>query len=156
VPPVQPGPGRSGPFRTAGLRWWRGGGAAAAPPWPGGLLDAYGVSEPHREELLALARESARARALVVDEAAMVSFPTGYAAFVDAEAAAIRRWDWEPQVVPGLLRTESYAREVMRGWYSMSTCRPPNSNPASRPGSRESRCSTATSRWTSPWSSMNR
>ena len=83
------------------------------------LLDLYGVSDPHREELLALARESARARALVVDEAAIASFPTGYAAFVDAEAAAIRRWDWEPQVVPGLLQTESYAREVMRGWYSM-------------------------------------
>lgn len=82
------------------------------------LLDLYGVSDPHRDELLAPARESARARALVVDEAAIASFPTGYAAFVDAEAAAIRRWDWEPQVVPGLLQTESYAREVMRGWCS--------------------------------------
>ena len=45
--------------------------------------------------------------------------PAGYAAFVDAEAAAITRWDWEPQVVPGLLQTQNYARAVMRGWYSM-------------------------------------
>jgi transcriptional regulator with XRE-family HTH domain len=86
------------------------------------LLALYKVSDAHRDELLALARESSRAT--VVDEAAIASFPTGYAAFVDAEAAAIRRWDWEPQVVPGLLQTQEYAREVMRGWYSMFSLPP--------------------------------
>jgi transcriptional regulator with XRE-family HTH domain len=82
------------------------------------LLDLYAVAEPHRSEVLALARESVAATA-AVDEAATSSFPAGYAGFVSAEAEAISRWDWEPQVVPGLLQTESYAREVMRGWNTM-------------------------------------
>jgi transcriptional regulator with XRE-family HTH domain len=82
------------------------------------LLDLYRVAEPYRSEVLALARESAAAT-VAVDEVAISSFPAGYAGFVSTEAEAIRRWDWEPQVVPGLLQTESYAREVMRGWYTM-------------------------------------
>jgi transcriptional regulator with XRE-family HTH domain len=82
------------------------------------LLDLYRVAEPYRSEVLALARESVAAT-LAVDEMAISSFPAGYAGFVSAEADAIRRWDWEPQVVPGLLQTQSYAREVMRGWYTM-------------------------------------
>jgi transcriptional regulator with XRE-family HTH domain len=82
------------------------------------LLDLYRVGEPHRTEVLALARESA-ATTVAVDEAAVSGFPAAYAGFVSAEAEAIRRWDWEPQVVPGLLQTKNYAREVMRGWYTM-------------------------------------
>ena len=82
------------------------------------LLDLYGVGEGHRAEVLALAREPDRAAASV-DDAAIATFQAGYGAFVYAEAEAIRVWDWEPQLVPGLLQTESYAREVMRGWYSM-------------------------------------
>jgi transcriptional regulator with XRE-family HTH domain len=81
------------------------------------LLDLYGVGEGRRADVLALARESTRAG--LAEEAAIASFPAGYAAFVNAEAEAIRRWDWEPQVVPGLLQTEGYARETMRGWYEM-------------------------------------
>jgi transcriptional regulator with XRE-family HTH domain len=81
------------------------------------LLGLYRVGEAHRSEVLALARESAKAP--FVDDAAIASFPAGYAAFVYAEAEAIRLWDWEPLVVPGLLQTEGYAREVMRGWNSM-------------------------------------
>lgn len=80
------------------------------------LLDLYRVSAGHRADVLALASET---EAVPVEEAAIASFPVGYAAFVNAEAEAIRRWDWEPQVVPGLLQTEGYAREVMRGWYEM-------------------------------------
>jgi transcriptional regulator with XRE-family HTH domain len=82
------------------------------------LLDLYRVGEGHRAEVLALARESAKAPASV-DDAAIATFQAGYGAFVYAEAEAIRLWNWEPQLVPGLLQTESYAREVMRGWYSM-------------------------------------
>jgi transcriptional regulator with XRE-family HTH domain len=81
------------------------------------LLDLYRVAEPHRSEVMALSRESVTPTA--VDEAAISSFPVRYAGFVSAESEAIRRWDWEPQVVPGLLQTESYAREVMRGWNTM-------------------------------------
>jgi len=82
------------------------------------LLDLYRVADPHRAEVLALAREPDRAPASV-DSAAIATFQAGYGAFVYAEAEAIRLWDWEPQLVPGLLQTEGYAREVMRGWYSM-------------------------------------
>jgi hypothetical protein len=30
-------------------------------------------------------------------------------------------WNWQPQIVPGLLQTEDYARAVMLGWHSMFT-----------------------------------
>jgi hypothetical protein len=33
-------------------------------------------------------------------------------------------WNWEPQIVPGLLQTEDYARAVMLGWHSMFTVPP--------------------------------
>jgi transcriptional regulator with XRE-family HTH domain len=82
------------------------------------LLNLYSVGEPHRSGVLALARESAEAPESV-DAAAISSYQPGYGPFVYAEAEAIRLWNWEPQVVPGLLQTEGYAREVMRGWYAM-------------------------------------
>jgi hypothetical protein len=37
----------------------------------------------------------------------------------EAEAESV--WNWEPQIVPGLLQTEDYARAVMLGWHSMFT-----------------------------------
>ena len=81
------------------------------------LLDLYQVSEGHRAEVLALAREPDKA--VSADDAAIATFQAGYGAFVNAEAEAIRLWDWEPQLVPGLLQIESYARAVIQGWYSM-------------------------------------
>ncbi len=39
--------------------------------------------------------------------------------FLRVEAEAESVWDWEPQVVPGLLQTEEYARAVMLGWTAM-------------------------------------
>lgn len=81
------------------------------------LLDLYRVNEGHRAEVLALARESAKVPP--VDSTASASLPTGYADLTNAEAEAISIWNWEPQVVPGLLQTRSYAREVTRGWYTM-------------------------------------
>jgi transcriptional regulator with XRE-family HTH domain len=86
------------------------------------LLDLYRVAEPHRSAVLALARESAKTAS--VDDAAISSFRPGYGEFVYAEAEAIALWNWEPQVIPGLLQTENYAREVMRGWYSMFSLPP--------------------------------
>jgi transcriptional regulator with XRE-family HTH domain len=81
------------------------------------LLDIYGVTEAHRSELIALARESPRTN--WIDAEVTDPFPAGYAAYIFAEAEASAKWDWEPQVVPGLLQTEAYAREVMLGWHSM-------------------------------------
>lgn len=86
------------------------------------LLDLYDVGEPRRAEVLELARESIKTA--WVTDAAMANFPSGYAAYVYAEAEAATLWQWAPQVVPGLLQTEDYAREVVLGWHSMFNLAP--------------------------------
>jgi transcriptional regulator with XRE-family HTH domain len=80
------------------------------------LLALYGVDDSYRDELLALARESAKKGWL---EKVTATFPAEYAAYVHAEAEAKSVWNWEPQVVPGLLQTPDYARAIMHGWQSM-------------------------------------
>jgi transcriptional regulator with XRE-family HTH domain len=80
------------------------------------LLDLYSVAESHRAELKALARESHRADRL---ETTGARLPEVHAEFLRVEAEAESVWDWEPQVVPGLMQTEEYARAVMLGWTSM-------------------------------------
>ncbi len=82
------------------------------------LLGLYRVSETHREELLALARESARTSVL---ESVRANLPGDYAEFLQAEAEAESVWNWEPQNVPGLLQTEDYSRAIMLMWVSMFT-----------------------------------
>jgi transcriptional regulator with XRE-family HTH domain len=80
------------------------------------LMDLYGVDESHRGELQALARESRQTDRL---ERVAANFPPEYAAYLQAEAEAESIWNWEPQVVPGLLQTRDYARAVMRVWHAM-------------------------------------
>lgn len=80
------------------------------------LLDLYGVGDPHREELLALADESKQKNWLEVITA---TFPPEHAAYYHAEAEARSIWNWEPQVVPGLLQTPEYARAVIQLWPTM-------------------------------------
>jgi transcriptional regulator with XRE-family HTH domain len=79
------------------------------------LLDLYGIDDPHRGDLLALARESTKTGRLAVS----ANFPGEYAAFLQAESEAESLWNWEPQLVPGLLQTGAYARAVMLGWHEM-------------------------------------
>jgi transcriptional regulator with XRE-family HTH domain len=81
------------------------------------LSDLYGADEAGRSLLQALARESAKTG--WIDATATAGFPADYTAFIYAEAEASAAWDWEPQVMAGLLQTESYARETMTGWHSM-------------------------------------
>lgn len=88
----------------------------------GRLLDLYRVSEPHREELLALARESKQTARISTLSARL---PEQHAEIINVEAEAESIWNWEPQIVSGLLQTEEYARAVMAGWHSMFT-RPPS------------------------------
>lgn len=80
------------------------------------LLDLYGVEEPHRSELQALARESRQKGRL---EKVTADFPTDYAEHLHAEADAESLWSWDPVLVPGLFQTEDYAREMMLAWQSM-------------------------------------
>jgi transcriptional regulator with XRE-family HTH domain len=85
------------------------------------LLDLYRVDPRRREELLALAEESQRADKLKTISARL---PEVHAEFLNVEAEAESVWNWEPQIVPGLLQTEDYARAVMLGWHSMFTSPP--------------------------------
>jgi transcriptional regulator with XRE-family HTH domain len=80
------------------------------------LLKLYGVEESQHEELVALARESGQKDLL---EVVAAGFPPDYAAYIHAEAEAKSVWNWDPQIVPGLLQTAEYARAVMRPWNAM-------------------------------------
>jgi transcriptional regulator with XRE-family HTH domain len=76
------------------------------------LLDLYQVAEPRRGELLALARESTeRSRR----DPLAASLTLELSEYVEAEAEAQLIWNWEPQVIPGLLQTEDYAWAVVAG-----------------------------------------
>jgi transcriptional regulator with XRE-family HTH domain len=85
------------------------------------LLDLYAVSEPHRDELLALARESKQTARISTLSGRL---PGQHAEILNVEAEAESIWSWEPQIVSGLLQTEGYARAVMAGWHSMFTAPP--------------------------------
>jgi hypothetical protein len=80
-----------------------------------GLLALYGVDDSYRDELLALARESGKKGRLV---RATGGFPQ-VAGYVSAEAEAESVWNWEPQIIPGLLQTRDYARAVRQLWLAM-------------------------------------
>jgi transcriptional regulator with XRE-family HTH domain len=85
------------------------------------LLELYRVDPRRREELLALAEESQPSGRL---KAISARLPGEHAEFLNVEAEAESVWNWEPQIVPGLLQTEDYARAVMLGWHSMFTLPP--------------------------------
>ena len=73
------------------------------------LLDYYGVTEPRRAQLLALAAE-ANERAWWYDYADALS--PEYMEFIGLEAEAASALAWQVAAVPGLLQTEDYARAV--------------------------------------------
>jgi len=79
------------------------------------LLALYGVDEGYGDELLALASES---RQKGLPQRAAARFPE-VATYVYAEAGAKSIWNWEPQVIPGLLQTQEYARAVAELWPRM-------------------------------------
>ena len=78
------------------------------------LLVLYGVDDGYRDELLALARES---RQKDLPQKAAARFPVATYAYAEAEAESV--WNWEPQLVPGLLQTPEYARAVRQLWHRM-------------------------------------
>jgi transcriptional regulator with XRE-family HTH domain len=75
------------------------------------LLELYGVSDDHRDELISLAREAERKGWW---EAYSDALPAEYAAFIGLEAEAEACANWEPQVIPGLLQTAEYARATIQ------------------------------------------
>jgi transcriptional regulator with XRE-family HTH domain len=79
------------------------------------LLTLYEVDEGYRDELVALNSESDKKARLV---RATGGFPQ-VAGYMSAEAEAESVWNWEPQVVPGLLQTWGYARALRQLWLGM-------------------------------------
>jgi transcriptional regulator with XRE-family HTH domain len=85
------------------------------------FMDLYGVAEPRRSELGALADESRQTGRLEGFEGEV---PEGHARFMQAEQEAEAMWNWEPTVVPGLLQVENYTRALLKPWTAI-LARPP-------------------------------
>jgi|HubBroStandDraft_2_1064218.scaffolds.fasta_scaffold26216_2 hypothetical protein len=85
------------------------------------LLDFYGVQDRDREQLLALAEDATykgwwEAYSDVLTEA--------HLDFIGLEAEATSIREWQINVVPGLLQTEQYAREILTGYHEVATISP--------------------------------
>lgn len=87
------------------------------------LLALYGVEGQSAEELLALAREAAGKGWW---ETYSQTLPPEYSALIGMEAEARSALSWEPLIVPGLLQTSDYAREVTNGYLERIAPVPPS------------------------------
>jgi transcriptional regulator with XRE-family HTH domain len=85
------------------------------------LLDLYGVQGGHRERLLMLAEEASEKGWW---EAYSDVLTEGNRAFIALENEATSILEWHINVVPGLLQTERYAREVLSGYHEVATISP--------------------------------
>lgn len=80
------------------------------------LLDVYEVRGEHREQLLDLAEEAAKRGWW---EAYSDVLTPEHLAFIALEDEATSELQWQINVVPGLLQTEQYAREIFSGYQSV-------------------------------------
>jgi transcriptional regulator with XRE-family HTH domain len=80
----------------------------------GKLLDYYGVTGSHREQLMALAR-GATERGWW--EAYSDDLPEELIALIALEDEASSSSTWQVEVMPGLLQTEAYARQVISAFH---------------------------------------
>jgi transcriptional regulator with XRE-family HTH domain len=85
------------------------------------LLDFYSVSRDYREQLLALAEEATRkgwweaySDILTVEDLAFIG--------LEAEAASVM--EWQINVIPDLLQTQDYARQVISGYQEVTPIPP--------------------------------
>ena len=74
------------------------------------LAELYKIDSGKRDELFALLRDADQRGWWEDYEDAL---PGEYTRFLGLEAEATFQRNWEPQIVPGLLQTEDYAREVV-------------------------------------------
>jgi hypothetical protein len=77
------------------------------------LLDYYGVAEPLHGQLLGLARDATE-RGWWEDYADVLA--PEYLEYIGMEAEAVSISQWQVEVIPGLLQTEDYARQMMSGY----------------------------------------
>ena len=87
----------------------------------GRLLDLYRVDASHREHIQALLDRSATSSWL---DSLTTGFPADYVTYLYGEAEADGVWIWDPQIVPGLIQTDAYARHVLSGYQAMFTLPP--------------------------------
>ncbi len=85
------------------------------------LLDLYEIHGSQREQLLQLARDAVRKGWW---EAFSDALPEQYASYIGLEIEAEAIWQWETQVVPGLLQTEAYALAVEQWSHSIEVIPP--------------------------------
>jgi transcriptional regulator with XRE-family HTH domain len=74
------------------------------------LVRLYGVDEALRGVLIALRRDAAQKGWW---ERYRNSVPDDYITLIGMEAEATEVRNWEPQLIPGLLQTKEYAREIL-------------------------------------------
>jgi transcriptional regulator with XRE-family HTH domain len=86
------------------------------------LLAVYGAGGRQADELIAFAEEAAHKGWW---EEYSQTLPGEYATLIGMEAAAQSALSWAAQVVPGLLQTEDYAREVTNGYLERIVPVPP-------------------------------
>jgi len=84
------------------------------------LLELYEVSDAHQGELVSLSREASRKGWWETYS----ELPDDLIEFIGMEAEATSAWNWEPQVIPGLLQTQDYARAVVGAWSQWATVTP--------------------------------
>jgi len=80
------------------------------------LLDFYGVTEPRRSQLLTLAAEAGQRGWW--EEYSDVLAPE-FMEFIGLEVEADSMAHWQVGVIPGLLQTEEYARQLNKGYHSV-------------------------------------
>lgn len=85
------------------------------------MLDLYAVEPSRRDRLLELARDAMRKGWW---EAFSDALPEQYASYIGLEIEAEEIWQWETQVVPGLLQTEAYAQAIERWSHSVEVIPP--------------------------------
>jgi len=85
------------------------------------LLDFYGVPGSNRDQLLALAADATEKGWW---EAYSDVLTEGHLAFIGLEAEATSILEWQINVVPGLLQTEQYARQILSGYHQVATISP--------------------------------
>jgi transcriptional regulator with XRE-family HTH domain len=88
------------------------------------LLDFYGVEEPLRGRLLELA-EDATQRGWWEEEEFVEALNPEYREFIGLEAEAVSCLQWQADVIPGLLQTEDYARQLSDAWQTVVPTTPP-------------------------------
>ncbi|HXT92344.1 MAG TPA: helix-turn-helix transcriptional regulator [Trebonia sp.] len=93
------------------------------PPEIEKLVDYYGVTEPLRGRLLGLAEDAVQRGWW--DDYADILTPQ-YLEFIGLEGEAISCLHWQSDVIPGLLQTEDYARQLNNAYEGVVPTIPPS------------------------------